>query len=31
VASPTPLLPPVIRIFLSASLPIVVTPYEQRL
>src|SRR5713101_3833443 len=29
VASPIPLLPPVIRIFLSASLPIVVTPCDQ--
>src|SRR5262249_21194576 len=28
-ASPIPLLPPVIRIFLSASLPIVVTPFDQ--
>src|ERR1700746_3855171 len=27
-ASPIPLLPPVIRIFLSASLPIVVSPLE---
>src|SRR5882724_11384326 len=27
-ASPIPLLPPVIRIFLSASLPIVVTPLD---
>jgi len=28
VASPIPLLPPVIRIFLSVSLPIVVTPSD---
>src|SRR5262245_57339373 len=28
-ASPIPLLPPVIRIFLSASIPIVVTPLDQ--
>src|SRR5262252_3768095 len=27
-ASPIPLLPPVIRIFLSASLPIFITPFE---
>src|SRR5215475_13047451 len=31
VASPIPLLPPVIRIFLSVSLPIVVTPLDKNM